>query len=168
MENKVLDQIELRAKQIIREFEMEGITFSLRNFEDVFLQKEEEFCFTSYFDHWIKIKEEGKRFATASQYLSAKNAVVEYWSKKRDIQFSDVDSRFLHGLERWLRSHRNCRDTSISVYMQAIRTVFNKAIKEDKIIKPDLSLSTITRSPNLKRKPKNGPFLKRRSKISKT
>lgn len=138
MENSVLDHIEHQAQKVIRDFEIEGTPFSFRKFEEVFLQKEEDHTLVSYFDQWIRIKEEEKKFASASQYLSARNAILEYWAKGTDLLFSDVDSKFLHGFERWLRSKRNCKDTSISVYMQAIRSLFNKAIKEDKIIKQEL------------------------------
>lgn len=134
----MLDHVEVRAKQIMLDFEREGVPFSLRKFEEAFLQKEENYNLITYFDHWIKIKEEEKKFSTASQYFSARNALVEYRGKGKDIHFSDVDSKFLHGFERWLRANRQCRDTSISVYMRAIRTIFNRAIKEDKIISSEL------------------------------
>ena len=82
-----------------------------------------------YLDQWIEIKEKEKekKYSSASQYTSVRNALAKFWKKRAALQFSDedVDSKFLHQFERWLRGERNCKDTSISVYMRAIRTMDN-------------------------------------------
>jgi len=57
--------------------------------------------------------------------------------KSSSLILAEIDYHFLLKFEKWLRKKRKLKDTSISVYMRNIRTVLNKAIKKDKILKQE-------------------------------
>ncbi len=134
-ENDVLQSIESRANQILRDFERFDISFSFSAFEAKFLEKKHSLDLVGYFDQWInKFEAEGK-MGTASPYKTTKNALIEFADatkgfNSKDLRLNDVNYKFLIDFEHWLRTKRDCMDSSISVYMRTLRSVFNKAIKE--------------------------------------
>ena len=134
-ENDVLLAVQSRASDILREFERDGIPFSFRQFEAKFLQLERTSNLRDYFTHWIdKFMKEGK-VGTASPYRTTLNAIEDFctqrkFSKRQEFKLSDIDYRFLIDFEHWLRTERDCKDTTISVYMRTLRAVLNKAIRE--------------------------------------
>ncbi len=141
-ENKVLLKIEGRANDVARNIERDDLPFSFLEFEKRFFPKHVPNLVEDYYDLLIKgLQEEGKE-STASPYTTTKNALLEFAKKSSaykasNLMLSEIDYHFLLEFEKWLRKERELKDTSISVYMRNIRTVMNKAIKKDKILKSE-------------------------------
>ncbi len=141
-ENKVLLKIEGRANDITRNIERDDLPFSFLEFEKRFIQKHVSSLVKDYYDLRIKdLREEGKE-SSASPYISTKNAMLEFAHvspgyKSNRLTLSEIDYHFLADFEKWLRKERKLKDTSISVYMRNIRTIMNRAIKKDKLLKPE-------------------------------
>lgn len=140
-ENKELNRILTRANGIIFHFDKSDTAFSFEVFETKFLRKEQQHNLASYFDKWITIFTEEGRIGTASPYKTTINSIMQFcsYSKRHNsskLKLTSIDYRFLSEFEHWLRVHRNCKDTTISVYMRTLRSILNKAIKE-KLITSD-------------------------------
>ena len=69
---------------------------------------------------------------TANYYVGSRNSLRNFHGNK-DLLFSDIDSRFLRRYEDWMQQ-QNLKETSMSAYLRALRTLFNLAIDE-KIVK---------------------------------
>ncbi len=140
-ENDVLIAILDRARDIIREFEKYNRPFSFNAFETEFLGSNKTADLKTRFEERIKeLKNQGKE-STASPYSTTMNAIIEFITDSRSytskgFKLTDIDYKFLTDFEGWLRTSRDCKDTTISVYMRTLRAIFNTAIKE-KVIKRD-------------------------------
>lgn len=73
------------------------------------------------------------KVGNASAYIDLKRTLVRFKGGK-DFSFSDVTHAFLLQLEQYLRE-RKLAETSISVYFRTLRSVFNKAIRENNVKK---------------------------------
>jgi len=141
-ENKVLLKIEGKANDVARNIERDGLPFSFPEFNKRFLHKPVSNLVKDYYKLLIDgLQAEGKE-STASPYITTKNSLLSFAKKSsfyraNSLTLSEIDYHFLLEFEKWLRQERKIKDTSISVYMRNIRTVLNKAIKKDKILKPE-------------------------------
>lgn len=71
---------------------------------------------------------------TANYYAGSRNSLLNFQEEK-DLLFTDIDNRFLRRYEDWMREHK-LKETSMSAYLRALRTLYNLAIDE-KIVKRD-------------------------------
>lgn len=85
-----------------------------------------------YDDHINEVKKRKPKAANA--FAGSRNSLRNFYGD-RDLLFSDVDVRFLKRYEEWMRQ-QNLKETSMSAYLGAFRTLFNLAI-EEKIVKRD-------------------------------
>lgn len=67
------------------------------------------------------------QFGTAHVYKSTLKSVNEFWG--RDLGFDDISPEFVKSYETWLRI-RNRSWNTVSTYIRAIRSVYNRAIAE--------------------------------------
>jgi len=144
-ENQVLVKIEAKANEIIRSFELDDVPFSLDTFEKKFLKQQKDNTVMAYFSARIEsLIEEGK-VGSASPHRTTLNALMDFVSSngqdQRKLKLSDITYKFLVDFEHWLKTVRNCRDTSIGVYMRTLRSVLNRAIKEELIAKDSYPFS---------------------------
>lgn len=143
VENQILLKFESIANDILRDFEKDDIPFSFDEFEAKFLKKEDNQLLVEYFQIWIdRLYEEGK-VGTASSYKTTINSIKEFCKstkryKPKSLNLSDIGHKFLIDFEHWLRAKRSTKDTTISVYMRALRAVLNKA-KSEKIVPSNFS-----------------------------
>lgn len=139
-ENQVLLTFEARANQIIRNFVIDNAVFSLEAFEEQFLKKEKTNLLKVYFQSCIDQFIEAKKFGTASPNKSTLNLILLFSPTLgidgNKLKLSDINYKFLIDFEHWLRTERNCKDTTISIYMRTLRAIINRAIKEG-ILKRD-------------------------------
>lgn len=137
--NDVLDSVLQKAKDIIRDFERDGIPFSFKLFDEKFRNIEKSNKVIDVFtDHINKLIQENKP-SSAAPFQSTLNSLLQFIDdtkriKHTDFKLVDIDYKFLVAYEHWLRTERSCKDTSIAVYMKQLRSIINKAIKS-KIIK---------------------------------
>ncbi len=139
-ENIVLNAIKERANGIIRDFERYNTPFTFEVFNAEFLNNSNAANVQERFkQHINKLMNEGKA-STASPFLTTLNALLEFAETKKanapNFDLTDIGYKFLIDFESWLRTDRKLKDTSISVYMRSIRTIYNSAIKE-RIVKKD-------------------------------
>lgn len=137
-ENSFLRRTLSRAYEVIDSLDRDKIPFSFHVFYSRYIGKKTSTDVATIFQSTIERCEREERVGSASQYRSTKNAILEFCKQSPNIpsnglMLQNIDFKFLKDFEHWLKVKRNCKDTTISVYMRALRTVFNDAIKEDLI-----------------------------------
>lgn len=135
-ENEKLLKTEERATRIIRQFEDEDKPFDFKKFKAIYSRKENRALLIPNFDALIDTLIKNKQIGTAAQYKQAKSAIMKFDPKADELRLQDITPAFLLNFEHWLRTERGLKDTSISVYMRALRAIIKKAIR-DKVLKPE-------------------------------
>lgn len=140
-ENEVLDTLQVRANKILREFSNDNEPFDFHVFNKKFRLISETSLAADRFKSRLQMLESSGRvgtketdkhsFGAFGRFLKAKNKNVETFDLK------SLDVPLLENYEDWLRNkgnldpkEKNCSDTTIGIYMRAIRTVINKAIAD--------------------------------------
>ncbi|MDJ1497113.1 site-specific integrase [Cytophagaceae bacterium DM2B3-1] len=139
--NDILRTKEQLASDIIRDFERDGIHFDFKAFEIRYLKQDEQANLESYFKSLIEKLNAAKDFGSETTHKNTLSAITRFVDsqKKRsasNFRLQDIDYKFLTDFEHWLRTVRDCKDTTIGIYMRTLRSVVNKAIKE-KLLKAD-------------------------------
>ncbi|MDC1365075.1 site-specific integrase [Algibacter sp.] len=127
--NRVLLKLKAKALKIIDDFNLEGIDFTLNQFEEKFRGKKKENITVSEF--WIeKVKDLNKagRTGNARAYKNVYNSFFKF-HKNKNLMFREITPTFLDKYETYLRGNRNT-DGGIGVKMREIRALFNDAIKK--------------------------------------
>ena len=141
-ENKTLLSIEGKINDVTMEIKRDGLPFSFAEFNKRYLQEHVSNLALDYYDTRIEdLRTQGKE-SSASPYITTKNALEKFADASRrykssKLTLAEIDYYFLTEFEKWLRKERKLKDTSISVYMRNIRTVMNRAIKKDKLLKQE-------------------------------
>jgi len=134
IENEMLLKFKSRALEIIREFKVKQIDFTLDEFDKTFrgLKKDQEINVINFFDEIINEMNRAGRISNAQAYLSTRNSIIKFRGKK--IVFKDITSTFLEKYEVFLREYGN-QNGGIAFKMRELRAVFNKARKRKVIPK---------------------------------
>jgi integrase/recombinase XerD len=137
-ENIVLSKIETNANDILDDFKKENIPFSFELFNEKFLKEEKSELVKDVFTkHVDKLLKENKPSA-AAPFKSTLNSLLDFIKtddkyngkiKADDFKFIHINYKFLIDYEHWLKTERQCKETSIAVYMKELRSMINKAIK---------------------------------------
>ena len=127
-ENELILRRKTRAFEIIRDFQLKNLDFTLSEFEEAFRDenKNSEICAVQFFDEIIEEMTRAGRVGNAQAYTEAKNAVVRFGGKK--ILFSKITPAFLEKFEVSMRERGN-QNGGIAFKMRELRALFNKAIK---------------------------------------
>lgn len=126
----ILDESIERANTAIAEATNEGKKpFSFSEFERKYLGADASKNFLSYFKgHIEKLSRKGQA-GTVRAYASAFAALNEF-QKGNDLDPADLTAQKLESFDEWLRTPRPKRkplnDTSVSIYMRCLRSVFNE------------------------------------------
>lgn len=126
--NKKLLRSKNRAEGILFHFEDINKDFSLQEFERKYKGINSGDVF-EYFDAVIKRMNDTGHVGNAEVYLGTRNTLDKF-HKKKSLNFTDVNYRFLILFEEHLRKKGNLNN-SISIHMRTIRALFNRAIKEE-------------------------------------
>jgi integrase/recombinase XerD len=78
------------------------------------------------FDNKITELKKNGQAGTAASYETAKKFILRY---KTDIRFIDINSEWLKKFEVWALNKEGINETSLSIYLRALRSLFNDAIK---------------------------------------
>jgi len=143
----MLDQYELKANEVLKE--LEKTNFSFQAFESRYFQSYDVHKVASFINGIVEKLTEEKKYGTSDVYRDIRNRLTEF---RRNINFEDIDSRFLEEFEAYLKGRGNAT-SSISVYLRTLRAVYNKAIASE-LIKAELY-------PFKRFKIKNGKAVKR-------
>ena len=89
----------------------------------------------SYFEEVVSQMKKANRIGNSEVYQTCKNVLTTF-SKKNDLQFTDIDFTFLTKFENYCKE-KGWKESSISSYMRTLRALFNRAIHEN-LIAPDV------------------------------
>lgn len=134
-DNLLLTSIKAKANQIIREFQLDDINFSLNDFEMKFRGTEiisKELLVVNFYDEIIDEMKRGGNISNANAYMSTKNSLIKFKGSK--IKFSDITLSFLEKYEVFLRENNN-ENGGISFKMRGFKALYNKARKRQLIPK---------------------------------
>ena len=135
--NRLLDTIKIKARNIISDFEIDDIDFTLNEFENRFRfgSKRSKIDLFEFWNSVVRDLELSGRMGYARTNIDTINS-LKLFHKKSILYMRDINVTFLDKYEVFLRS-RGGSNGGISVRMRSIRTIFNLAIRRD-LIKQNL------------------------------
>ncbi len=132
--NRILLQKQEEALKIIDEFTLEGIDFTLNQFEERFRGKKESTqTVKQFWQEKIADLIKAGRTGNARAYRDTMNSFFKF-VKRDNLMFREIDASILDKYETYLRS-RGGIDGGIAVKMRELRAVYNDAINKDVVAK---------------------------------
>ena len=126
--NRVLLKFKEKALQIIDSFNIEGIDFTLNQFEEKFRgKKSSNITVSEFWEEKITDFIKANRVGNSKPYKDTYNSFFKFYQNK-NLMFREITPAILDKYETFLRSNNNS-DGGIGVKMRAIRALFNYAIK---------------------------------------
>lgn len=122
-----------KAEDVIKDL---GDKFTFKAFEAKFLKVRSKWndVFTALQDYINELNGEG-RVTTGTSCLCALNSIRNFTEREK-LSFAAIDVPLLKKYETWMLSNGRSI-TTVGIYMRALRTVYNKAIRE-KLVNHDL------------------------------
>ncbi len=135
--NRLLDTIKIKARNIISEFEIDDIDFTLNEFEQRFRfgSKRRKVDLFAFWDSVVQDLELSGRIGYARSNKDTMRSLQRFY-KKPVLYMREINVTFLDKYEVFLRS-RGGSNGGIAVRMRSLRTIFNLAIRRD-LIKQNL------------------------------
>lgn len=135
--NRLLDTIKIKARNIISEFEIEDIDFTLNEFENRFRfgSKRSKIDLFEFWNSVVRDLELSGRTGYARNNRDTIRSLKRF-HKKPVLHMREINVTFLDKYEVFLRS-RGGTNGGIAVRMRSLRTIFNLAIRRD-LIKQNL------------------------------
>ncbi len=125
-DNEILMRFNTRALEIIRNFRVNELDFSLTQFEDEFRGiKVKDHSVRSFFEEIIEEMVRAGKMGNAKAYVETKKSLLKF--SNDSLNFKNIDLTFLEKYEVHLRE-KGGGNGGISVKMRTIRALFNKAI----------------------------------------
>ncbi len=127
-ENKILINFKARAEKIIRDFQLDGINFTLEEFENKFKGKPEisDYKVSEFYDEIIDELERSGRMSYAKSFKDTRTSFLKFAGK--NIMFKNITPILIEKYEVYLRENNN-QNGGISFKMRHLRALFNIAIK---------------------------------------
>lgn len=128
--NRILLKVKEKAYKIIDEFALEGIDFTLNQFENRFRGKSNNQVTVSEF--WLEKVEDlktARRNGSAKAYKDTYNSFFSF-QKNTNISFIEINHAMLDKYETFLRANKNT-DGGIAFKMRQLRALFNDAVKKE-------------------------------------
>ena len=131
--NRLLDTIKIKARNIISEFEIDDIDFTLNEFENRFRfgSKRSKIDLFHFWNSHVSDLELSGRMGYARTNRDTINSLKRF-HRKPVLYMREINVTFLDKYEVFLRS-RGGSNGGISVRMRSLRTIFNLAIRRDLI-----------------------------------
>ena len=127
--NRVLLKLQEKALKIIDEFALDGIDFTLNQFEDKFRgRKSSKVTVSEFWKEKVSDLNKAGRTGNARAYKDVYNSFFKF-HKNKNLVFREITPTLLDKYETYLRSKNNS-DGGIGVKMREIRALFNDAIKK--------------------------------------
>lgn len=120
-----------QLRQIIRTLELSGGDFSARTVVEYFCSSRKVVSVLSYGQHLISRLTEKGKLGTARNLRSSLTSFTEFLHG-RDIAFSLLDEVVIGEYADWL-AKRGITSNSSSFYMRNLRSVYNRAVREEGI-----------------------------------
>jgi len=143
--NDYLNTQELKAKEIITDFEKAKINWTLTQFEDKFLHKSTDWNVNSFFLELIKELKETGHIGNSQKYEQTLMSLKLFNKKFANLVFSEIDIKFVQDYNAFLQKPRitvqklksgkirkvkrgSCSGNTRKIYFSTLRAVLNKAI----------------------------------------
>ncbi|WP_158730231.1 MULTISPECIES: site-specific integrase [unclassified Flavobacterium] len=126
-ENLLLNNYKSRANQIIRDFQLDNLNYTLADFEVKFRGTdaiEKDINVIDFYNEIIDEMTRSGNISNARAYQSTRDSIVKFKGKK--IKFKDINTTFLEKYEVFLRENGN-QNGGISFKMRGFKALFNKA-----------------------------------------
>jgi integrase/recombinase XerD len=127
VENELLTGFKSRANQILRDYQLNNLNYTLEDFEMKFRGKdnvEKDMNVIDFFKEIIDEMTRAGNISNAKAYQSTRDSIIKFKGKK--IRFKDITSTFLEKYEVFLRENGN-QNGGISFKMRGLKALFNKA-----------------------------------------
>ena len=128
-DNAFLDKVKARAREIIEKFEIDGIDWTLNQFEDAFLNPSKQGKFCAYLENHVQTLRDTGHTGNAKCYFETLRLLKYYDSKLNQRLFSDIDLRYVRGFDMFLQK-RGCCGNTRKFYFKALRAILNRANAE--------------------------------------
>lgn len=141
--NRLLNEFENRANDVISEFEKERIDWTLNQFEDRFLNRAKKGKVKPFFLDTIQRLKETGHTGNANCYERTLHMLCLFDTKFKDRVFAEIDIKYINSFDTWLQKPRTtvgkgdkeiqregCAGNTRKYYMKAIRAILNNAIKQ--------------------------------------
>ncbi len=128
VDNEVLISLKSKAIQIIRDFKIAGINYSLEDFENKFRGKDEinSKKVKLFFEEIIDEQKKSGKVSNAKAYADTKRSFMKFAGE--NITFGNISAELMDKYEVYLRSRGN-QNGGIAFKMRYLRALFNIAIK---------------------------------------
>ena len=128
-DNAFLDKVKARAREIIEKFEIDGIDWTLNQFEETFLNPSKQGKFCAYLENHIQTLRDTGHTGNAKCYFETLRLLKYYDGKLSQRLFSDIDLRYVRGFDMFLQK-RSCCGNTRKFYFKALRAILNRANAE--------------------------------------
>ena len=128
-DNAFLDKVKARAREIIEKFEIDGIDWTLNQFEETFLNPSKQGKFCAYLENHIQTLRDTGHTGNAKCYFETLRLLKYYDGKLSQRLFSDIDLRYVRGFDMFLQK-RGCCGNTRKFYFKALRAILNRANAE--------------------------------------
>lgn len=127
--NMRLYELEVRINDLVRNFEIERIDWTLNQFETAFLNRASKGKVVDYFNSLITTLKETGHHGNALCYSGTLHILQLYDNKFDSKIFSEIDIKFVKAFDVWLQK-RGCAGNTRKYYLKALRACVNKAIQD--------------------------------------
>lgn len=103
-DNALLVKYKARAREIVERFEIEGIDWTLNQFEDAFLNTSKQGKFNAYFTDRIAELHATGHIGNSQTYKQTQDMLRSYDRKLDQRLFSDIDLRYVRGFDMFFKS----------------------------------------------------------------
>ena len=128
-DNAFLDKVKARAREIIEKFEIDGIDWTLNQFEETFLNPSKQGKFCAYLENHVQTLRDTGHTGNAKCYFETLRLLKYYDSKLNQRLFSDIDLRYVRNFDTFLQK-RGCKGNTRKYYFKALRAILNQANRE--------------------------------------
>lgn len=127
--NAKLNLLEVRAEEVIYDFESKRVDWTLNQFESAFLNRDSKEKAEVYFAKLIQTLRETGHTGNALCYSSTKHMIELFDNKFSSRVFSEIDIKYVKAFDVWLQK-RSCGGNTRKYYLKALRACMNKAIQD--------------------------------------
>lgn len=127
--NAILNELENRASDILLAFDRNGKNWSLEQFSNLFLNKDNQGNAKLFIAKQIENLKVTGHFGNANCYDYTLK-ILELFDAKFDKKvFGDIDVKYIRDFDLYLEK-RECVGNTRRYYIKTLRAIYNKAIKE--------------------------------------
>ena len=127
--NLKLSELETRVNEIIRDFELSYIDWTLNQFEDKFYNHSSKGNVREYFDSLISTLRDTNHFGNAECYARTMHMIEMFDNKFETRVFPEIDIKYVKSFDVYLQK-RGCSGNTRKFYFKALRACLNKAIQD--------------------------------------